>query len=59
MLICPYIVNQFLTIFQQDDTFLQYFIPCKRLYIFRVKHVEPFTGDKILYTKSVILLEYF
>jgi hypothetical protein len=25
--------------FQQDGTFfIQYFIPCKRLYMFRVKH---------------------
>jgi hypothetical protein len=33
MLISPCIVNQFLKMFQQDDTFFgQYFIPCKRLY---------------------------
>jgi hypothetical protein len=39
MLISPRIVNQFLKMFQQDDTsFVQYFIPCKRLYMFRVKH---------------------
>jgi hypothetical protein len=38
MLISPCIVNQFLKIFQQDDTFVQHFIPCKQLYMFRVKH---------------------
>jgi hypothetical protein len=39
VLISPCIVNQFLKMFQQDDTFfVQYFIPCKRLYMFRVKH---------------------
>jgi hypothetical protein len=46
--------------FQQDDTFfVQYFIPCKWLYMFQPKHVEVFTGNKILYKKSVILLEHF
>jgi hypothetical protein len=31
--------DQFLKMFQQDDTFfVQYFIPCKQLYMFRVKH---------------------
>jgi hypothetical protein len=27
--------------------------------MFHPKHVEPFTGNKILYKKSVILLELF
>jgi hypothetical protein len=31
--------------------FVQYFIPCKRLYMFQPKNVEPFTGNKILYKK--------
>jgi hypothetical protein len=38
MLFSPYIVNQFLKIFQKDDTFVQYFISCKQLYMLRVKH---------------------
>jgi hypothetical protein len=39
MLICQCIVNQFLKMFQQYDTFfVQYFITRKRLYMFRVKH---------------------
>jgi hypothetical protein len=38
MLISPCIVNQFLKMFQQDGTFVHYFIPCRQLYIFRVKH---------------------
>jgi hypothetical protein len=46
--------------FQKHDTFIvQYFIPCKRLYMFHPKHVEPFAGNKIVYQKSVILLEHF
>jgi hypothetical protein len=46
--------------FQQDETFfVQYFITCKQLSMFRVKHVELFTGNKILHKKSVNLLEHF
>jgi hypothetical protein len=41
MLICPCIVNQFLKMFQKDyPFFVQYFIPCKRLYMFHPKHVD-------------------
>jgi hypothetical protein len=44
MLISPCIVNQFLKMFQQDDIyFLQYFNPCKWLYMFRVKHSPMYT----------------
>jgi hypothetical protein len=46
MLISSCIVNQFLKMFQQDDTFffVQYFIHCKRLYMFRVKR-SPIIGS--------------
>jgi hypothetical protein len=31
--------------------FVHYFIACTQLYMFRVKHVELFAGNKILYKK--------
>jgi hypothetical protein len=52
MLISPCIVNQFLKMFQQDDTFfVQYFIPCKQLYMFRGKH--PSSGARINCSYSI------
>jgi hypothetical protein len=39
IIIIIFISNVNLKMFQQDDTFfVQYFIPCKQLYMFRVKY---------------------
>jgi hypothetical protein len=35
--------------------FVQHFIPCEQLYMFRVKHLDLFTGNKILYKKCHIV----
>jgi hypothetical protein len=60
MPISPCIVNQFLKLFQKDDTFLySIFIPCKQPYMFQPKHVGLFAGNKNTVQKSVVLLEQF
>jgi hypothetical protein len=56
MLISPCIVNRFLKMSEQDDTFfVQYFIPWKRLYMFRVKNSPIIRSSNKLYLQHLVV----